>query len=387
MLQKKILLITPTLTTYYTFLRELVDSLISYGWDVHLACNLQHVKGMNSYKEKPKAILHHIPFPRGANPIIHLIASRHLNKLVCEHTFDIVHVHIASTSFTTALAFNKKWPKTISTMQGLIFASPNISFTRKVVFSLVESYVAITLDQTWVLTKCDVSAFRKLGIKDKIYLQKSPGFGCSIDKFLPSGISDSDKTILRKRLHINHGDFVFTFVGRQVYFKGFHLVVRAFLHLSLIYPNLKLLLVGAPDPLHDSGLDLSELQILSSHDSIKSVGWQSNISTFLSISDVNVFPSFREGMPVNVMESLSIGLPVITSNTRGCKDLVTNLHNGLVIDHNNPEELLDAMSLLYNDRVLLNKLSANALSDREFLDRSNWINEQITIYLNLLDKV
>src|SRR5690606_19226289 len=110
-------------------------------------------------------------------------------------------------------------------------------------------------------------------------------------------------------------DIVYVFIGRQTYFKGFNKVIQAFLK---IYPedkNQKLLLVGNVDNIHSTHLSPEEESILENHPGIINVGWQENVNEYLSISHINVFPSTREGMPVNLMESLSMGVPVITINS------------------------------------------------------------------------
>src|SRR5699024_898347 len=58
------------------------------------------------------------------------------------------------------------------------------------------------------------------------------------------------------------------------------------------------------------------------------LGYQENISELLNIADVFIFPSFREGLPVSIMEAMANGLPILASNIRGNKDLVTDGVNG-----------------------------------------------------------
>ncbi len=67
--------------------------------------------------------------------------------------------------------------------------------------------------------------------------------------------------------------------------------------------------------------------------------WQANVADWLSIADLCVFASERGGMPVCLMESLSMGVPVITANTRGCRDVVRDGVDGVVLDEPSGEDL------------------------------------------------
>ena len=63
--------------------------------------------------------------------------------------------------------------------------------------------------------------------------------------------------------------------------------------------------------------------------------------------DVMVLPSYyREGVPHSLIEALSVGLPIITTDMPGCRMVVKDQHNGFMIPPRNSNELLNAMELL-----------------------------------------
>jgi glycosyltransferase involved in cell wall biosynthesis len=141
---------------------------------------------------------------------------------------------------------------------------------------------------------------------------KALGLGCRLDRFAQERVRSQTRDQLRQSLKLSKENFVFIFVGRQVHFKGFALAVRAFLSFYSQYPEARLLLVGTRDPQHSSGLRPEEERIIATHPGVISAGWREDVECYLAISHVNLFPSEREGMPVNVMESLAMGVPVIT---------------------------------------------------------------------------
>lgn len=383
-INKRILLAIPTITSYHTFLKELMESLVTQGWDVHLACSLEPIHGFDCYKEAVAGKTHHIDFPRGANPTRHLLAALQLRKLVKEICPQLIHCHFGVTSFTAALARQPSWPFTIATIQGLTF--PQTRGLRKWVFGACEYWSQRRMDGTWVLTQCDVDAFASLGVRDKVFLQSSKGFGCRLDLFDRSSYGTAGLLALRRSLGIKQDDFVFIFVGRQVHFKGFAVVVRAFTNIAKEYSHVKLLLVGERDPVHPTGLCAAEEKYLRSSNNIVRVGWVSDVAKYLAIADANVFPSKREGMPVNLMESLAMGVPAITSNSRGCRDVVRDHVDGLVVPGSTERAFETAMRRLLGDSGLRSLLAENALAGRARFDRRAWITEQVEIYDRFLNR-
>ena len=383
-LKKRILLAIPTITSYHTFLKELMESLVIQGWDTHLACALEPIRGFDCYKEAVAGKTHHIDFPRGANPKRHLLAALQLRKLVKEICPQLIHCHFGVTSFTAALARRPSWPFTIATIQGLTF--PQTHGLRKWVFGACEYWSQRQMDGTWVLTQCDVDAFASLGVQNKMFLQSSKGFGCRLDLFDRSRYGKDGLQALRRSLGIKQDDFVFIFIGRQVQFKGFAVAVRAFTNIANEYSQVKLLLVGERDPLHPTGLCAAEEKYLRSSQNIVHVGWVNDVAKYLAISDANVFPSKREGMPVNLMESLAMGVPVITSNSRGCRDVIRNDIDGLLILELTERAFEAAMRRLLGDGSLRSRLAENALAGRARFDRRAWIKEQIEIYDRFLNR-
>jgi glycosyltransferase involved in cell wall biosynthesis len=113
---------------------------------------------------------------------------------------------------------------------------------------------------------------------------------------------------------------------------------------------------------------------------IHQIGWRANIENYLAIADINVFPSNREGLPVNLMESLAMGVPVITINSRGCRDIINDKENGIIIKDESIESLATAMKQLSDNSVLRSSLSKNGIKKRTDYDRGKYIEKQIAFY-------
>ena len=184
--------------------------------------------------------------------------------------------------------------------------------------------------------------------------------------------------------------FVITFVGRYVEFKGFDIVIKVFRNISKKIPNkFALLLVGGIDPIHSTGM--SQTECFFNEEGIVNIGFTSNIDKYLSLTDLFFFPSKKEGLPICVIESLSMGVPVLSFTERGIVDLIDNYFNGIMIESSNKEIdilrfseiILDLMS----NNLLLKQISLNALSRRHTYSRAIFVEEQLNFYLNTLSIV
>ena len=78
------------------------------------------------------------------------------------------------------------------------------------------------------------------------------------------------------------------------------------------------------------------------------------------MSDVFVFPSYREGFPNVVLQAGAMGLPCIVSNINGCNEIIIDNENGLIVPVKDDRSLFEAMSLLLKSDQLCNKMSVTA---------------------------
>jgi len=168
---------------------------------------------------------------------------------------------------------------------------------------------------------------------------------------------------LQSRLHLLSDDIVFIFVGRLVSDKGINELITAFKKITAKFNKAKLLLVGPfeseLDPLHKDTIKEIEL-----NDNIYSLGWQTDVRPFFAISDVLVFPSYREGFPNVVMQAGALNLPSIVTDINGCNEIIKDSVNGLIIPSKDEEILYKAMMTLIentDERETLAKASRDII--------------------------
>lgn len=178
--------------------------------------------------------------------------------------------------------------------------------------------------------------------------------GINTSYFSPNLFTEAGKNSLRETLGVASNDILFIFIGRLVKDKGINELVKAFINVNNSYSNTKLLLVGPFERDLDPVEENTE-HLIKTHPAILSVGFQQDVRPYLAISDIFVFPSYREGFPNVVMQAGAMGLPNIVTNINGCNEIIINGVNGIIILSKNVEELQNAMSdLIRNEDKRVN---------------------------------
>ena len=96
-------------------------------------------------------------------------------------------------------------------------------------------------------------------------------------------------------------------------------------------------------------------------DSISFLGHRNDACDLVHLSDIAVASSLREGLPVNVMEAMACGLPVVLADNRGHRELCRDGYNGFIVAPNDDEAMADKIALIINDKNLYNRLSDNGI--------------------------
>ncbi|WP_373056156.1 glycosyltransferase family 4 protein [Zunongwangia sp. H14] len=191
--------------------------------------------------------------------------------------------------------------------------------------------------------------------------------GIDISHFNPDVFSQEEKEQLRHDFGLQPEDFVFVFVGRLVGDKGINEMVAAFKKLdscrgkadSRKGKSLKLLLVG-PFEAELDPLMPDTLEEMQSNPNILSVGFQPDVRPYFAISDILVFPSYREGFPNVVLQAGAMGLASIVTNINGSNEIIEEGINGIIIPVQDSEALFEAMKKMILEEEFRNKLSKNS---------------------------
>ena len=214
-----------------------------------------------------------------------------------------------------------------------------------------------------------------LKLLPKCNLHLVAGSGVDVQDFSPS---------------IYQGIFTFTLVARMLWSKGVGEFVEAAKLFKMHNPNAKVrfLLVGSPD--YENPESVPEFNLNNWHDD-KIIEWvehTDNISSIYGETSVAVLPSYREGMPKSLLEAMACGLPVITTNARGCNDLVQDGLNGLKVPVRDIGGLYNAMQRCYNEQGICDSMGRNARNKAVSVYSTEIINNLIlNIYGGVFNKI
>ena len=319
-----------------------------------------------------------IPFERLPWKAGNLSAYRQLKQLIDRENYDIIHCHTpmgAMISRFAAMGARKKGTKVIYTAHGFHFykgASP----VHWLVYYPVEWVLAHVTDILITMNQEDFAlAQRKMHARRLEYI---PGVGIETSRFRAGATGREEK---RQELGFCENDFLILTVAEMTKNKNHSTVLKA---LALLkereeFASMHYLICGRGE--NEQNLR-QEAEKLGISDHVIFLGYRHDVPDLLRCSDLFAFMSFREGLPVALMEAMSSGMPVICSRIRGNTDLIEDGVEGLIAD-NTPQAVADGILELYrNPQVRLDYGAAAAEKVKQF-DAENVHRIMKEIYLSV----
>jgi len=156
-------------------------------------------------------------------------------------------------------------------------------------------------------------------------------------------VNGSGVNILRfEAKPLPEGEMIFLSVSRLLGEKGLREYVEAARIVKRKYPNVSFQLLGAEDPSPD-GISRSEVKAWHDSGAVEYLGSTMDVRPFLTNSTVFVLASYHEGMPRTVLEAMSVGRPILTTDTEGCRETVVEGKNGFLVPVKSVEGLVEKM--------------------------------------------
>lgn len=232
---------------------------------------------------------------------------------------DILHAHLGGITYALpyTLIFRKPLIVTAHTKPEKAFSRLNEKILR---FALKTKFVKL------------------VAVSDKNHVASKEYFGIDDTKCFSINNGIDEKKFFKK----NHENFTYINVARQDKNKNQELLIRCFKKIHREHPDARLILAG-DGPCQ---CQLKELaKSLEVSDYVEFTGVVSDTENYLAKSDVFVLSSFREAMPLSVLEAMATGLPIISTDVGGLKDVVKE--NGILVDAGNEEAFYNAMKKIY----------------------------------------
>lgn len=311
--------------------------------------------------DKEKVSTYHLEMSRKITPISDLMAVVKLYFFLRKEKPFIVHTHTPKAGIVGMLASKlARVPHRLHTVAGLPLLETNgfkrilLDLVEKLTYSCATKVYPNSYGLLGIITKNNYCSFAKLKV-----IANGSSNGIDTAYFNPNIFSTPQNSELKIDLGISTSDFVFVFIGRLVGDKGINEMVAAFEVVNKKFPNAKLLLVGDYETYLDP-LSLLTLDQIQTNNAIITVGFQNDVRPYLSISNVLVFPSYREGFPNTVMQAGAMGLPSIVSNINGCNEIIVEGENGCIIPVKNTSAIIEKMELLLSDEHYFKQIKLNA---------------------------
>jgi glycosyltransferase involved in cell wall biosynthesis len=277
-------------------------------------------------------------------------AFRKLNKMRGSFPVDITHVNLPLVpSFAVPRGFGKTLISTVhSTWKGEAEAIKGEPYSR------LNSNEKFMVSFNWFLRVFEekmlersnkiiaVSDFTRQELlqyykvkEDKIRVIHN---GVDVDKFKPA----TDKLKAKAEMGFNPEDKVILSVGRLYARKGLFTLIESIALLTGKFKNVKFIIAG-------KGLS-NEMKKLVSYasklgveDNIVFTGYfpDKKLPRLYQAADIFAFSTFYENLPFAVLEALSTGLPVVTTNVGGIPEMIENGKNGFLVEPFNSRELAD----------------------------------------------
>ena len=177
----------------------------------------------------------------------------------------------------------------------------------------------------------DAELISQMGI-DQSRIRRIAGSGVNLDHFHPvpepAGVP---VVVLPARLLWDKGVGEFVDATRKLRAQGI---------------NARFVLAGEADPANPASISDEQLATWISEGAIEYAGWRDDMPIVLAQSHIVCLPSYREGLPKSLIEAAAAGRPIVSTDVPGCREVVGNGDNGLLVPARDPQALSEALGKL-----------------------------------------
>ena len=332
----KFLIIVGSAEDFLPFRGDLVDALLSRGIQVHVALpDLDANSVLHSKFLAKGLVVHKVTMQRaGMNPIADLHTMWQLLQLIKAIKPDTVLANMIKPVIYGMMASSMAGvPHRFALISGLGYAFTGENNQRGLLRRLVQKLYAISLSgahMTFFQNPDDLNLFHQLGIlKPNALTCVVNGSGVNVDYY--------DYTPIPK------GTPCFLMVARFLIDKGIREYAAAAKLVKAQYPEARFTLVGWIDDENPSAITQAELDAWIAEGTIDYMGRLTDVRPAIAQCSVFVLPSYREGTPRSILEAMSMGRAIITTDAPGCRETVRNEDNGLLVPVCAVAELAKAM--------------------------------------------
>ncbi len=292
-----------------------------------------------------------IDFSRNPSDIkLHIKALKQITALLRKENYEFIHTHIPVASVLTRIAGHYTDTKIIYTAHGFHFYH-GAPWRNWLIFYPVEKMLSRWTDLMITINREDYRrARRNFHARKTVYI---PGAGVDIKKIQNSLVCVKEK---RKELGAAPADIMILSVGELSRRKNHEIVIKA---LSQIQnPDIQYFIVGEGELEKDLKELISDLGL---ERQVHLAGFRTDVAELCKVSDIFVFPSRQEGLPVALMEAVASETPVVCSHIRGNTDLITDRR--FLFHEKKVDDVIRCLEPLLTDRKQLKFMTARSVKN------------------------
>jgi glycosyltransferase involved in cell wall biosynthesis len=328
----------------------------------------------------------HIPLrhaTRAMAPARDVAAFGELIRLFRELRPDIVHTHNPKPGLYGRVAARiAAVPAVVNTIHGL-YAQPEDRWQRRAVVYNLERLAARCSDAELLQNVEDLPVLRRLGIaSEKLHVL---GNGIDLSRFNAHALAPDDRSNIRQSWGVDDNAIVCGLVGRLVVEKGYRELFEVAKSLKGRVPDLHFVIVGPPDVDKSDALSQTEIESARRLGNVHFAGERADVERCYAAFDMYALASHREGFPRSAMEAAAMGLPIVATDIRGCRQVVDDGVTGRLVPVRDPSALAAAIEALAGRPQLRVDMGCAALAKaaKEF-DQNRCVDITLAVYEELL---
>ena len=369
----KVLLVATVQSHICQFHKPLVAMLHEHGCEVHVAArnNLAEKNGLKlDFVER----VFDVPFQRSPFSPKNLGAYEQLKKIIAEGNYDVVHCNTPVGGVLGRLAARKArkhGTRVFYTAHGFHFykGAPKKNW---LIWYPVEKFMCRYTDKLITITQED---YDLASAKFPTQVARIHGVGANSAKY--HKLSEAECLELRHKLGYTADDKLLLCTGELLPNKNQITAIRTMKILTEKQSHIKLLLAG-------NGPTLPKLQAevaaLGLQEHVEFLGYRTDLERYANIADVIVSCSYREGLPMNIVEGMLLGKPVVASYNRGHRELIIPERTGFMVAPTDAAAFAGYILRLLNNPLLYGELEVNCIKKAQLYADTNVRQELRAVY-------
>ena len=359
------------------FNRANIEALLQLRYDICLMANFEDGEGAESQNTefvewcKIKGIeIKSIGFSRGSF-FKNVGFIPEVKRFLKDNRFDIVHAHTETGGLILSLSQQAKGKsKFVYTAHGLSFydGGPLIGH---IVYKPIERWICSRMDVNLAMNSEELKLFSKWNSNKATFFH---GIGIDLSRF--DGIRER-KAEIRQAIGIPEDATLLMSIGELDDNKNHASVIQALGRKCIDLSHVYYIICGV-GVMKKSLEEMASSLGISEH--VKFLGYRKDIPELIGASDLFVFPSKHEGLPVSLMEAMAGGLSVVCSRIRGCVDLIHEGMNGYLFNPNDVDEISQKLNLLLKNKDKWPAFAENNLRDVKMYSHDVVVEEMNNLY-------